>query len=150
MADRIEVFDVTVPAGTAVAAPATTALEFADGIVTDIEILIPPGPSGFVGFRFAYGGQQIIPHTVNEFIIASGEVIKWPISHFPTGTQWQLQAHNTDIYDHTIHIRFLVTELAMPTRRLPDPVPIPIPGDETLQPSGVALEDRAFPPPLEF
>lgn len=150
MADRIEVFDVTVPTGTTVAAPQTTALEFADGIVTDIEILIPPGPSGFVGFRFAYGGQPIIPHTVNEFIIASGEVIKWPIRNFPTGRKWQLQAHNTDIFNHTIHLRFLITELSVPVRRLPDIVPIPIPGDVELASSGFSVGNSGEFPPLEF
>lgn len=145
MADRIEVFDVPVPAGTLQTAPATTALAFDDGIVTDIEVLIPPGPSGFVGYRFAYGGQQIIPHTVGRFIIASGEVIKWPVSKFPTGSQWQLVAYNTDIYTHTLHIRILIVELTVPLRRFPEAVPIPLPDTPASEPIMGQFSPDQFP-----
>lgn len=110
MAERIELFDVTIPAGTAIASPQTTALSFNDGVVEQIEITIPPGPSGLVGFRIGHSAQTIIPKSGNGWIIADDQFIKWPLQGFPTGNKWFFRGYNTDVFDHTIYLRFLVLE----------------------------------------
>lgn len=110
MAQRIEHFAVTVPAGTAVAAPQTTTLSFNRGIVQQIEILIPPGPSGLVGFRILHSSDVVIPYDRTQWIIADNEVIKWPLENFPTGQAWALRAYNTDVFDHTLYVRLQVNE----------------------------------------
>lgn len=110
MAQRIEAFAVTIPAGTTIAAPQTTALTFNMGIVEGIEILIPPGPSGLVGFRVVHSGDVVIPYDRSQWIIADHEVIKWPLEGFPVGRAWALRGYNLDAYDHTLYIRILVNE----------------------------------------
>lgn len=124
MADRIELFDVTVTAGTTISSPQTTDLSFVDGIVTDVEIVIPDGVVGLAGIRFAYGGQTIIPEKGDAFIVSNNEVVKWPLSSFPTGKQWQAVTYNDDAFDHTFRVRILINELPSPviSNTLPTPI----------------------------
>lgn len=119
MAQRIETFDVTIPAGTLVAAPQVTALAFNIGVVQGIEIQVPPGPSGLVGFRIRHSGDTVIPYDRSKWIIADNDVIRWPLEGFPTGRAWSIEAYNTDVYAHTLYIRFLVSEIQRDTLARP-------------------------------
>jgi hypothetical protein len=121
MASRIETFDVVVPGQTAIATPQTTALDFDMGVVQRIEILIPPGPSGLVGFRIMHSGRSVIPYDTSKWVVADDEVIKWDTENYPVGSAWALQAYNLDAYDHTLYLRFLVIETA---RALTASIPI--------------------------
>jgi hypothetical protein len=78
--------------------------------VDELTILVPPGPSGLVGFAFVHSGQQIIPFADGEFVVADGEVIRWPLDRFPDGRGWIVRTYNEDVYDHTLFVRFLLTE----------------------------------------
>lgn len=111
VADRIEPFSAPIPAGTAQATPLVTNLSFADGQVTRIIVTVPPGPSGFVGFQLWHKGGQVIPYVGAEWVIADDRVIDWPVTNFPTADGWQIAAYNTDIYDHTLYLEFLIDEI---------------------------------------
>lgn len=111
MADRVESKKATIPAGTSALAPVTIALTFDDGRVDQLDILIPPGPSGLVGFAIVHSQQQIIPYTAGDWIIGDDEKLPWPLENFPTGGKWSLRGYNTDVYDHTIYVRFLITDI---------------------------------------
>lgn len=121
MAQRIEAKEVTVAASTLKSAPAVTALPFADGIVTRIEVRVPPGPSGLAGFQVRHSGQRIIPRRDDIWIVADDEPLDWSLSDYPTGGAWQLAAYNTDIYPHTFYLRFHLDEIGMAA---PGAVPI--------------------------
>lgn len=110
MATRVHVFTVSTPAGTAEASPQTTALDFPEGRVEAIEVLVPPGPSGLAGWAIEHSQQRILPYESDQFVVADGEVIKWPLERFPTGRDWSVVTFNTDVYDHEIHIRMLVSD----------------------------------------
>lgn len=110
MATRIEVFEVEVPAATLEAAPADTDLNFDSGRVERVEIMVPPGPSGFVGFAIVHSNQQIIPYQSGRFIIADNEVLKWELESYPEASPWTIRAYNTDIYPHTLHIRLYIDD----------------------------------------
>lgn len=110
MAERIEIFDVITPAGTAIASPQTTALPFNQGIVQKLEILIPPGPSGLVGFRVRHSTQVVIPNSGNGWVIGDDEKIEWPLEKYPVGNKWTILTYNTDVFPHTLYLRFLVLE----------------------------------------
>lgn len=110
MAQRIETFDVTTPRGTAIAAPLTTNLLFNDGIVEVLEIQVPPGPSGLVGFRILHSGDVVIPYDRSKWVISDNDVIRWSLEGYPTGRAWAIRTYNTDAYDHTLYLRFLVRE----------------------------------------
>lgn len=110
MADRIEIKQVTVPAGTAETAAITTALPFQAGTVVRLEVTIPPGPSGLTGFQILHSGQRIIPFRDDAWIIADNERLDWQLARYPTGGAWAVRAYNTDIYPHTIYLRFHIDE----------------------------------------
>lgn len=110
MATRIEAFQRIVPAGTLESSPVDFVLDFVPATVTQIQILIPPGPSGLVGFAFIHSGQQVIPFRAGEFLIAEGETITWDVERFPSGRGWILRAFNEDIYSHTLFIRMQLND----------------------------------------
>lgn len=127
MAQRIEIKTVTVAAGTAIATPQKTDLGFRQGYPLQVELQIPPGPSGLVGVALAHSGTKIIPHDESEWLITDSEPVKWPLTDYPTNANWQVWAYNTDQYSHTIQVRMLFNELG-PARLI---VPI-IPAVEQL------------------
>lgn len=100
------------PAGTLESVPVTTALTWSEGDVVKIEVVVPPGPSGLMGFAIGHSGQVIIPRTPGQWIVTDDERIDWPLSGYPTGGAWFVRAYNLDIYDHTIYFRFLIDELS--------------------------------------
>lgn len=123
MATRIELATVVVPALTPIAAPITQAMSFDDGRVDVIEIVVPDGPSGLVGFQIIHSQQVIIPYDGLTFIVTNNEIIRWPIETFPTADKWAIRAYNTDQFPHTLRFRWLITdEIFAPT--LPPLVPI--------------------------
>jgi hypothetical protein len=128
MADRIAAFACTVPAGTPVGSPVAVSTPFVDGIVTAIDIRVPPGPSGLVGFTIAYGGQAVIPDNAGTWLIADDEKFQWPTENYPTGRQWSLIGYNTDVYDHTIYVRYLIDEFTAPAPTVIQPLAIPLGG----------------------
>lgn len=112
MATRIEAFTVTIPKNTVKASPVTVDTTFNYGTVDEIEIDVPPGPSGLMGFQIAYGQQVIIPYSDSEYIVADNNRIRWPLTNFPDGQFWAVIGYNTDIYDHTIYVRYLIDDTA--------------------------------------
>ena len=132
MADRVQTFNVTTPAGTLTTAPLSTPLAFTQGVVTGIQVLVPPGPSGLMGFRFTHSGTVVIPYNYTDWIITDNDKIDWQLANKPTGSRWGLQSYNLDVYPHTIYITFLVDELAKSANYAPvEIIPI-VPTLETL------------------
>jgi hypothetical protein len=110
MASRIPAFSITVPAGTLTTAPATFSLAFAPGRVDAIEVDIPPGPAGNVGFQIQAGGRQYIPDNPGAFFILDDVHKHWPIDNANQQGSFKLVAYNTDIWDHLITVSFFVSE----------------------------------------
>jgi len=110
VADRIEQFEIMVPASTAIATPQTTALSMPDGIVVALEFAVPPGPSGLVGWMLLHSTQQVIPRTPGTYFVMDNDIRHWDLHNFPTGDAWAIQSYNTDVFPHTIRFTFLVDE----------------------------------------
>jgi hypothetical protein len=111
MADRIEPFAVLVGNGTTQAAPQTQGLTFDEGIVTQLHIMVPPGPSGLMGFQILFSGQSVIPYSGDQYLIYDNIERTWPLSNFPTSGDWAIRAYNGDVWDHTIYLEFLIDEV---------------------------------------
>lgn len=109
MAKEIRSFNPTVPAGTAIDAGWSYDLTMPTRQVDLIQVRVPPGPAGHVGFAIGSAGQPIIPYNPGEWIVTDDEVIEWPLEgQFDSGA-WQLFAYNTGTYNHTLYIRFLLS-----------------------------------------
>jgi hypothetical protein len=113
MSDRIEWFGLSVAAATTQLNPARFPLVFPIGNVVEIDVKVPPGPAGNVGFYITAGGSQFIPRTFGSFIIPDDDYFTWPMSNAINSGSWGLVAYNTDIWPHLIEVGFMVNELTM-------------------------------------
>lgn len=111
-ADRVELAQVTVPAGTAQASAAETDLSFPPGWVQELELVIPDGHAGVTGIAIAQAHQITIPARGQVWIVSNDEVIRWPIKDTLGTGQWSAFAYNLDPFNpHTFYVRFLVREI---------------------------------------
>lgn len=108
MAREIRRFPVTVPAGTAKASPQVSNLSFPFRVVRELEIRVPPGPRGEVGFALGGSGQAVIPVEAGAYLVTDDEIIRWQLDGFWDSGSWQFTAYNTGRFPHTIEVRFLV------------------------------------------
>ena len=118
MADEVYAFAVTIPAGTALASPQTTAMAIPVRIVRRIVVKIPPGPNGLMGFKIAAAGVAIIPQAVGTWIVASDEDLVWDLANAIQSGAFQLIGYNTGQYNHTVYVRFEVDLPPDPSRQL--------------------------------
>lgn len=110
MATRIETPTLVVPAGTPIAAPVQASLYAQRADLQELEILVPPGPSGLVGFSFWHSSRQQIPKIDGTWIIANDETIRWPLSGYSVNPDWSIRAYNLDVYPHTLFVRVLLDD----------------------------------------
>jgi hypothetical protein len=111
MADRLEWFPVTALANTPKSAPITVQIAFPQGEVVEIDVKIPPGPAGNLGFHINAGGTQYVPRTAGNFIVPDDDYFTWPMHNAINSGSWALTYYNTDIYPHLIQVGFQVNEL---------------------------------------
>lgn len=109
-ASRIEVFEVTLPAGTPKAAPLEVSTSFPDGELVGLELVFPDGCAGLVGVYLAVGHGQAIPTTAGAFIVGNDETIDYDLTGQSNNGAWSVFGYNLDLYPHTIHARFLVLD----------------------------------------
>lgn len=163
MAQEVRAFAVTIPAGTAKGAGFGSSLAMPPRSVQQIEVRVPPGPRGEVGFQIGTGGNQVLPLNAGQFIVTDDEVITWDLEEQLDSGAWQLLGYNTGTYDHTIGVRFLLNPTQssqaaaagapIASQQLgsgPAPAPGPIPGLPPLPPLPPlpSLPPLPTPPPL--
>jgi hypothetical protein len=83
---------------------------FNDGDVTEIDVKVPSGPNGNVGFFIGAGGSQYVPRTKGSFIRPNNDFFEWPLTNAINSGSWSVTAFNLDIFDHTIQVFFQVNE----------------------------------------
>ena len=113
MAQFVLARSVTIPAGTAIASPVSADISFPEYEVEAVQIVIPPGPNGNVGFRLANANTQIIPYGSNDWIIGNDEAPVWALQRQITSGSWQVFGYNTGIYNHTLYFRFFVNPVVV-------------------------------------
>ena len=111
VASRVEVFDTTVPANTPIATPVVVGMRFDIGVVDRVQITVPPGPSGLVGFGILFSGVSVWPREDSRWIITDDEHVEWENHLDYTAGVWGVRLYNLDVFDHTLHWRWLVHEV---------------------------------------
>ena len=114
MASEVRAFTLTIPAGTPSTAPIITDVSFPPRRVDGIEIIVPSGPSGLVGFAVLNSGVRVIPYQSDPWIITSGESINWPLERQIDSGSWQVAGYNTGVNQHQIFFRFLLSLVGSP------------------------------------
>jgi hypothetical protein len=159
MAREVYEFPVTFTTGTTRTSTQKTNVTMPPRIVRRVEITVPPGPRGEVGFQLGSNGTPFIPRNTTEFIVADGIEIGWDLDDAMTSGGWQVIGYNTGLFTHTLYFRFLcdltsagagvnqpinVSQLEQgpagqldqgpPSVDLPPPAPVPIPQLPALPP----------------
>ena len=111
MATQVRQLTATIPANTPMTALVTIpiSLDYVD--IESIDLEVPPGPSGLMGFYIARSGQQWIPFESGEFLVWDDRFDSWYLSEQPTGSGWQIVGYNTDVYDHSVSYDSTQTQL---------------------------------------
>lgn len=109
MASEIRQYSLTIPAGTPSVVPAVKQTTFPARIVEAIEITVPAGSNGTVGFQIRNSNIVVIPYNSDTWIVSSGENIHWDLQDQITSGSWQLAGYNEGVYPHTIYIRYLLS-----------------------------------------
>lgn len=108
--DRVQAFAVQVPALTDPSSLFFQGTVFDPGEVVGIEVIIPDGVAGLVGFQIAMASQAIIPWDVDTFIVGNNEKIDWSIAGQSNTGDWGVYAYNQDFFPHTLYLRYLIVE----------------------------------------
>ena len=111
MAMDIYSFQATIPANSS----ATVDIAMPPGVVEQIDIKVPPGPSGLMGFQLWVKGGQVIPRQQGAYIVTDDRQLSWRLTDLPDTGAWQVVGYNLDIYDHTIELELSVTPIGAVT-----------------------------------
>lgn len=112
MAQRVIPFTVITSTGITPSNPQTTNLTFDPADVVQIDIMVPPGPSGFLGFYIGNGGGQFIPEGIGEWITPNDVYLTFPVEGGPNNGNWDLVSYNQGNFAHTVYLFFHVNNLA--------------------------------------
>lgn len=125
MAEEIHQFDCVITHGTAKSSPLTIPMALPLYQVDSIDVQVPPGPAGLMGFYLELGTQQWIPWERGTWIVWDDHIATWALDDSPSSETWALVGYNTGAYDHTVTVRFHLNAVATPTAPLPLEAPIP-------------------------
>ena len=110
---QVRPFTVTVPAGTAQATPQVTPLPLEDyWRIVWVEMEVPPGPRGTMGFYVAASKTPILPFApaVNpQFFTMDNRMPRYDLDPDTEIQDLSLVAYNVDNYPHTVYLRFGLT-----------------------------------------
>jgi hypothetical protein len=126
MASEVWTFAVAIPPGTLASAPQLTDMAMPPRVVQTVEMRIPPGPRGQVGFALAAAGRQMIPSKDGQWIIGDDDRLSWPLDDQITSGAWQCRAYNVGQFAHTIYFRFLTAIPGEPALISPQDPLIPL------------------------
>lgn len=119
MAQEIRQNSFVIAAGTTPAVPITQDLSFPPRDVSAIEIIVPPGPNGLVGFALMNSNVIVIPYDSDQWIITSDEKIHWDLSGYINSGSWQIRGYNLGVKPHTIYLRWLLNLTTAPPSTVP-------------------------------
>ena len=124
MASEVHHFQATVPSGTTKAGALLFNFNIPPRVVDQIEIEVPPGPRGEVGWQIALSGGALFPYEPGAFVVTDDRTTTWQVENQNTGGAWGLIAYNTGKFNHTLYVRLLtrLPEEANPLPALPPPL----------------------------
>lgn len=119
MSNYVLSFSVTIPAGTPIATPYIQALPMDSWEVESVDLMVPPGPWGNMGFALYRSGTQAIPWNGTTWIVWDDREENWVLDDLPTSQGWQVVGYNLGVYPHAVTIRFHVNVIPSASPPLP-------------------------------
>ena len=103
---EVRSFAVVLATGSTPAAPQITAMTMPQRTVKRIVVRVPPGPQGTMGWAIGSAGVPVFPIGTPPYIVTDNEVIVWDVIDQIDSGAWQLIGYNTDLFPHTVYVRF--------------------------------------------
>lgn len=104
MAQEMQAFTATIPAGTPKSAPVIVQIPTSVRIVSQIDWRVPAGPSGVFGWNISMGGVKVFPLGNDTYVVADNEHGSWPVINAPTSGAWEVIGYNTGANPHSVYI----------------------------------------------
>lgn len=73
--ERLRATTITTPPNTTAAAPQSTNWTVGNGVVSRVDIVIPPGHQALTGVQLLWGGRQVLPYDGSEFVSGDSDEI---------------------------------------------------------------------------
>lgn len=133
MALQVLQFVVTIPPGTTDAAPFSEELELDNWDIERVDLEVPAGPAGLMGFAVYNNGVQWQPATPGTWLVWDDTKDSWTLQNQPNASGWSVVGYNLGQYAHAVTVRFHVNLTAANTSP-------PTPPTITIVSTPVALE----------
>lgn len=108
MAYRVFQFSSTIPPDTLPSAPVTVPISLDNWELESLDLEVPPGPHGLMGFYIANNGVPWIPNESGEFLVWDDVIQSWPFADQPNASGWAIVGYNTGVYPHSVTTRWHV------------------------------------------
>jgi hypothetical protein len=79
--------------------------------VERIDLEVPAGPSGAMGFVLANNGVPWIPRSPGEWLVWDDHSEAFPVTGYPTASGWQIVGYNVGFDSHVVVCRFHVNAI---------------------------------------
>lgn len=106
MNPRLYTTQLTVPAGTPIAAPVTAPVVLDDLNLDSVEIIIPDGHVQLTGIAITSGGFPVIPFNIGTWISGNNDRLTFDYDAEITANGLTVAGYNLDIYPHTFYLRW--------------------------------------------
>jgi hypothetical protein len=115
VATRVLPFTVTIPAGTQKTAPVTIPLALDNWELESLDLEVPPGPSGLMGFQVYNNGVAWVPYGGGNWLVWDDVRERYSLTDQPNASGWAVVGYNTGVFDHAVILRFHVNPPTPPT-----------------------------------
>lgn len=115
MATRVLPFTVTIPAGTLATTPYVQAIDLDGWTLQRLDLEVPSGPAGLMGFQIFNNGVPWLPYGTDEWIVWDDVKDTWYLDDQPNAGGWEVHGYNDDTaYDHAVTVRCHVVPATIP------------------------------------
>lgn len=114
MATRVLPFACTIPAGTLSTAPVTIPINLDGWTVERLDLEVPAGASGLMGFQIYNNGVPYIPYGPGQWIVWDDARESYYLDDQPNAGGWSVVGYNDGNYNHTVTLRFHVSSAVTP------------------------------------
>lgn len=135
MAERVLQQTCPIFAGVAIVDNFRVPLSFDGWAIEQIDLEVPPGPAGTMGFYLDNNGVQWVPRSPGEWLVWDDRSESFYPTGYPTAGGWGIVGYNEGLYDHSVIVRFHV-----------NPVEFTVPSEP--QPLVITFVERDVPNPL--
>lgn len=119
MAEDIQHFTFTCPAGTPSISAQVSPLSLPPRIVRQVDWRVPNGPMGVMGFLLMMDSIPVLPSHSLTWVIANDETGTWLPTDYPDSGSWQCAMYNTGVNPHSVYLTFHMDLPSRPAQLVP-------------------------------